>query len=74
MSIVDFISVDVSSAGRHHDGTVFKESEFGKVSVARMLNIPEMKQIKNGTELSFVGDEAFQLTDMIRQEDRWVLM
>lgn len=77
MAIVDanykFICVDVGSEGRHHDGSVFKQSAISEALAARKLNIPLLKKIKNGPELPcvFVGDEAFQLTDtMIRPYDR----
>lgn len=69
MAIVDanykFISVDVGSEGRHHDGSVWKESSIGKAITARALNIPLKKSIENGPALPyvFIGDEAFQLTD-----------
>lgn len=69
MAIVDanykFLYVDVGSEGRHHDGSVFKQSLIGKALVANQLNIPIKKKPVNGPELPyiFVGDEAFALSD-----------
>ena len=57
--------MDVGDAGRHSDGGVFSNSEFGKALDSGMLGIPNPKLLPNTTQsplpFVFVGDEAFPL-------------
>ena len=57
--------MDVGDAGRHSDGGVFSNSEFGKALDSDMLGIPNPRLLPNTTQsplpFVFVGDEAFPL-------------
>ena len=60
-----FILVDVGDAGRHSDGGVLNNSDFGQALEANALNVPTASPLPGTTQPAlpyvFVGDEAFPL-------------
>lgn len=59
----EFIYVDVGKNGRLSDGGVFEYTEFGRILLAKKLNLPDTNATVNNMNYVFIGDEAFSLED-----------
>lgn len=60
-----FTLVDIGAEGRHSDGGIFKNSQFGKLIISNKLKLPEPSPIGQGREaLNYylAADEAFPLS------------
>ena len=60
-----FILVDIGDAGRHSDGGVLSNSEYGKALEAGLLSLPSPRPLPGTTQPDLpyiiVADEAFPL-------------